>query len=250
MIPILKTRRSQDSGVTGASWLPITGNPIVCSTVCLGQQPKKSRRLNICPLRRVASQRVSNAASTSMPWHYHVNVTYVLRGSVYLLLCHCVSPYTAWIPETFAVDFALGCTSKELWTCFSLCYVLLCFSTVCFAHDRHVQVSMWSQKHEDVIKWKHFPRHWSCVRGIHWSPVNISSTKWRGALMFSLIFTWTNSWANNGDAGDLRRHHAHYDVIVMAFGFHEGKLPRMIPASPLYCVIDVDNVRIVLTYIP
>ena len=26
---------------------------------------------------------------------------------------------------------------------------------------------------------------------------------------------WTNSWANNGDAGDLRRHRAHYDVIVM-----------------------------------
>ena len=24
-----------------------------------------------------------------------------------------------------------------------------------------------------------------------------------------------NGWANNGDAGDLRRHLAHYDVIVM-----------------------------------
>ena len=33
--------------------------------------------------------------------------------------------------------------------------------------------------------------------------------------MFSLIFAWTNNWANNGDAGDLRRHRAHYDVIVM-----------------------------------
>ena len=31
------------------------------------------------------------------------------------------------------------------------------------------------------------------------------------------FFIWacTNSWANNGDAGDLRRHGAHYDVIVM-----------------------------------
>ena len=32
-------------------------------------------------------------------------------------------------------------------------------------------------------------------------------------------FLWSkpepNSWANNGDAGDLRRHHTHYDVIVM-----------------------------------
>ena len=40
-------------------------------------------------------------------------------------------------------------------------------------------------------------------------------SQWRGALMFSLICVCTNSWANNGDAGDLRRHGAHYDVIVM-----------------------------------
>ena len=33
--------------------------------------------------------------------------------------------------------------------------------------------------------------------------------------MFSLIFTWTNSWANHRDAGDLRSHRAHYDVTVM-----------------------------------
>ena len=26
--------------------------------------------------------------------------------------------------------------------------------------------------HDDVIKWKHFPRHWPFVRGIHRSPVN------------------------------------------------------------------------------
>ena len=24
-----------------------------------------------------------------------------------------------------------------------------------------------------------------------------------------------NGWVNNGEAGDLRRHRAHYDVIVM-----------------------------------
>ena len=33
----------------------------------------------------------------------------------------------------------------------------------------------------------------------------------------SLICAWTNTWANNGDAGDLRRHRAHYDVIVVQF---------------------------------
>ena len=31
----------------------------------------------------------------------------------------------------------------------------------------------------------------------------------------SLIGAWTNGWANNREAGYLRRHRAHYDVIVM-----------------------------------
>ena len=40
--------------------------------------------------------------------------------------------------------------------------------------------------------------------------------QWRRALMFSLICAWINSWVNNREAGDLRRHRAHYDVIVMS----------------------------------
>ena len=35
------------------------------------------------------------------------------------------------------------------------------------------------------------------------------------ALMFSLICARINGWVNNRETGDLRRHHAHYDVIVM-----------------------------------
>ena len=42
--------------------------------------------------------------------------------------------------------------------------------------------------HVDVIKWKHFPRYWPFVRGIHGSPVKSPHKgQWRGALMFSLI---------------------------------------------------------------
>ena len=37
----------------------------------------------------------------------------------------------------------------------------------------------------------------------------------RGTLMFSLSCTWINDWVNNRVAGDLRRHRAHCDVIVM-----------------------------------
>ena len=50
------------------------------------------------------------------------------------------------------------------------------------------------------------------------SPVNSPQKgRRRGALMFSLICARINSWVNNGEAGDLRRHRAHYDVIVMIF---------------------------------
>ena len=67
--------------------------------------------------------------------------------------------------------------------------------------------------HDDVIKWKHFPRYWPFVRGIHWSPVNfLHKGQWRGALMFPFICAWINVWANNREAGDLRRHHIHYEV--------------------------------------
>ena len=70
--------------------------------------------------------------------------------------------------------------------------------------------------HDDVIKWKHFPRNWPFVREIHRSPVNFPHKgQWRGALMFSLIYAWMNDWVNNREAGDLRRQHGHYDVIVM-----------------------------------
>ena len=70
--------------------------------------------------------------------------------------------------------------------------------------------------HDDVIKWKHFPRNWPFVREIHRSPVNFPHKgQWRGALMFSLIYVWINDWVNNREAGDLRRQHGHYDVIVM-----------------------------------
>ena len=34
--------------------------------------------------------------------------------------------------------------------------------------------------------------------------------QWCGALMLSLICTWTNVWVNNLDNGDLRRDRAHY----------------------------------------
>ena len=47
------------------------------------------------------------------------------------------------------------------------------------------------------------------------SPVNSQKGQWRGGLMFYLIYAWTNNWANYHEVGNLRRHLAHYGVIVM-----------------------------------
>ena len=67
--------------------------------------------------------------------------------------------------------------------------------------------------HDDVIKWKYFPRYWPFVRD---SPVNsLHKGQWRGALVFSLICAWINGWVNNRETGDLGRHQTHCDVTVM-----------------------------------
>ena len=49
--------------------------------------------------------------------------------------------------------------------------------------------------HDDAIKWKHFPRYWPFVRGIHRSPVNSPHNDQR------------------------RRVRTHYDVIVISNNF-------------------------------
>ena len=46
--------------------------------------------------------------------------------------------------------------------------------------------------------------------GHRWIP-----RQWRGAYTFSFICARINGWVNNREAGDLRLHRAHFDVIVM-----------------------------------
>ena len=88
-------------------------------------------------------------------------------------------------------------------------------------HVFPMNLAIWEvidRHHDDVIKWKHFPRNWPFVRGIHRSPVNSPHKgQWRGALMFTLICARINGWVNTREAGDLRRYRPHYDVIVMDY---------------------------------
>ena len=52
-----------------------------------------------------------------------------------------------------------------------------------------LSLSDWSvYLHDDIIKWKPFPRCWPFARGIHRSPANSPRKgQWRGALMLALI---------------------------------------------------------------
>ena len=86
--------------------------------------------------------------------------------------------------------------------------------------NSHISHSCWYSilNHDDVIKWKHFPRNWPFVWGIHRSPVNSPHKgQWRGALMFSLICVWINllgkksrDWWFDTPAWSLWRHRNAY----------------------------------------
>ena len=70
--------------------------------------------------------------------------------------------------------------------------------------------------HDDVMYWKHLPRYWPFVRGIHRWPVDSPhKDQWCGTLMFPLICAWATGWANNRDAADLRRNGANCDFTVI-----------------------------------
>ena len=112
----------------------------------------------------------------------------------------------------------INCTCRNAFSIAYFCNIFLsskCSLIQVVARNRTADMHILTN-HDDVIKWKHFPRYWSFVRGIHRSPVNSPHKgQWRGALMFTLICARINDWVNNGEAGDLRRNRAHYDVIIM-----------------------------------
>ena len=89
---------------------------------------------------------------------------------------------------------------------------LLCSHDACFYPD-------------DVVKWKHFPRYWPFVRGIHRSPMNSSHKgQCHGALIFPLIYALNKrlSIQSRGcwfetPSRSLRRHRNDYCSLVTYF---------------------------------
>ena len=70
--------------------------------------------------------------------------------------------------------------------------------------------------HEDVIRWKHFPRYWSFVRGIHRFTVDSPHKgQWCRALMVSLIRAWQTVEQTIETPVIWNAIAAHHDVIEM-----------------------------------
>ena len=101
------------------------------------------------------------------------------------------------------------------------CKIADCVLIVTNLHKLYVSNKMTSPHHRcgAVISWwRHQMGSFSVLLALYVgnSPVTgefSSQGQWRRALMFSLI--WINGWVNNREGGDLRRHRAHYDIIVM-----------------------------------
>ena len=119
-----------------------------------------------------------------------------------------------WIAFSRAFSALLVLIQVDNWTEISICFcldpLLLRWTIINSNMNKIIFI------HNDVIKWKHFPRYWPFVGGIHRSPVNSPHKgQWRGALMYFFICAWINGWVNNGEAADLRRHRTHYDATIM-----------------------------------
>ena len=54
---------------------------------------------------------------------------------------------------------------------------LLIFQGKCYSDVMYNDVPEYTYSHDDVIKWKRFPRYWPFVRGIHRSPAERPGTR-------------------------------------------------------------------------
>ena len=149
----------------------------------------------------------------SIEWYYHVSCHHIISGrlrvSTWIPLnyrWHASSLFrTYWLQTNYSLTVAIKVANKDPLPIIDRSKLRTC-----------VRYTGYSKCHDDVIKWKQFPRHLPFVRGIFRSPVNSTHKgQWREDLMFSLICAWINASVNSREAGDLRRHRDHYDVIVM-----------------------------------
>ena len=71
---------------------------------------------------------------------------------------------------------------------------------------------MW---HDDVIKWKHFPRYWTVMRGVHRWPTQRPVTR-----SFDVFIDLCLNKRQSKQSWGSWRHRSHCDVTVMIIIYH------------------------------
>ena len=145
-------------------------------------------------------------------WNMRCHSTELIDLSFNRYTCLPGFSQAAWPQIILDFDHWVRMIYNSLWYSWQQLSMLERYMSLMGAMSRRICIVL----HDDVIKWKHFPRYRPFVRGIHRSPVNSPQKgQWHGALMLPSICAWINGWVNNREAGDLRRHRAHHDITVM-----------------------------------
>ena len=205
----------------------ITSLTIVYSTVYSRSRSKKTSKLrvpclcegNLPVTGEFPTQRASNAENISIDCHEFATTRtwYRLKNTIISLIIAKRPRYRMHNGIRYGVQCLKGCFSQIAiqHVLYIKQYKTISFSpTPCLFFTETVRDTISSEytaltnigkrikSHDAVIKWKLFPHYWPFVRGIH-----PHKGQWRGALF---ICASTNGCANHRDAGDLRRHRAHY----------------------------------------
>ena len=103
-----------------------------------------------------------------------------------------------------------------------------------------------SYENYDGMTWKTFQPNWPSVRLIH--HFTVDSFHKCGALVFSLMYSWTNGWLNSGFADGLTPHDVHVISLLCPNHMHslcfilKTKVSGGIYTFGLHCVRRHNNV--------
>ena len=138
------------------------------------------------------SDPIPQTLTITLQWCPHISMIFQIKRCLFLFLLRhpfkyvnsCSLTYIFFIQQMHILVFMF---------IFSVWYQLITyFLPLLNLSLPHPSLSLSLPIHDDVIKWKHFPRCWPFVSGIHRSPVNSPHKgQWRGAL----IFLWSEQTA-------------------------------------------------------
>ena len=146
---------------------------------------------------------------TSMENNKNIDTIWIIHESDYeTTVCNLISGCEI---ELMVIKL-LACRSRTLhvWSFGKIWYIYTAVTSSAYRPSFCFQRVF---EHDDVIKWKQFPRYWAFVRGIHRLLLNSPHKgQRRENLMFSFICARVSGWVNNRQAVNLRRNRAYNDT--------------------------------------